>query len=41
MLNENKQEELLKIFQQRFENYNTKVLEELGNVMKQFKDLTP
>lgn len=41
MLNENKQEELLKIFQQRFENYNTKVLEELGNVIKQFKDLTP
>ena len=41
MLNENKQEELLKIFQQRFEDYNTKVLEELGNVIKQFKDLTP
>ena len=41
MLNENKQEELLKIFQQRFEEYNTKVLEELGNVIKHFKDLTP
>lgn len=41
MLNENKQEELLKIFQRRFENYNTKVLEELGKVIKQFKDLTP
>lgn len=41
MLNENKQEELLKIFQKRFENYNTKVLEELGNVIKQFKDLNP
>ena len=41
MLNENKQEELLKIFQQRFEDFNTKVLEELGNVIKQFKDLTP
>ena len=39
MLNENKQEELLKIFQQRFEDFNTKVLEELGNVIKQFKDL--
>ena len=41
MINENKQEELLKIFQQRFEDFNTKVLEELGNVIKQFKDLTP
>ena len=41
MIDENKQEELLKIFQQRFEDFNTKVLEELGNVIKQFKDLTP
>lgn len=41
MLDENKQEELLKIFDKRFQDYNTKVLEELGNVIKQFKDLTP
>ena len=41
MLNENKQEELLKIFQQRFEEYNTKVLWELGQIIAKFKDLTP
>lgn len=39
MLNENKQEELLKIFQQRFENYNTQVLKFLGETIKKFKDL--
>ena len=41
MINEELQEKLLSIFDKRFENYNTKVLEELGNVIKQFKDLTP
>ena len=39
MLNENKQEKLLKIFQQRFENYNTQVLKFLGETIKKFKDL--
>lgn len=41
MINEELQEKLLSVFEKRFENYNTKVLEELGNVIKQFKDLTP
>ena len=41
MLNENKQEELLKIFQQRFEDYNTKVLKILGETIKKFKNLNP
>ena len=41
MLNENKQEELLKIFQQRFEDYNTKVLKTLGETIKKFKNLNP
>lgn len=41
MLNEELQEQLLKAFDKRFQDYNTKVLEELGNVIKQFKDLTP
>lgn len=41
MLNEELQEQLLEIFDKRFQDYNTKVLEELGNVIKQFKDLTP
>lgn len=41
MLNENKQEELLKIFQQRFENYNTQVLKTLGETIKKFKNLNP
>lgn len=41
MLNEELQEKLLSVFDKRFEDYNTKVLEELGNVIKQFKDLTP
>lgn len=41
MLNEKLQEQLLEIFDKRFQDYNTKVLEELGNVIKQFKDLTP
>lgn len=41
MLDEKLQEQLLEVFDKRFQNYNTKVLEELGNVIKQFKDLTP
>ena len=41
MINEKLQEKLLSVFDKRFGNYNTKVLEELGNVIKQFKDLTP
>lgn len=41
MINEEMQEKLLSVFDKRFENYNTKVLEELGNVIKQFKNLTP
>lgn len=41
MINEELQEKLLSVFDKRFQNYNTKVLEELGNVIKQFKDLTP
>lgn len=41
MINEELQEKLLSIFDKRFQDYNTKVLEELGNVIKQFKDLNP
>ena len=41
MINEKLQEQLLEIFDKRFQDYNTKVLGELGNVIKQFKDLTP
>lgn len=41
MLDEELQEKLLSVFDKRFQDYNTKVLEELGNVIKQFKDLTP
>lgn len=41
MLNEELQEKLLNVFDKRFQDYNAKVLEELGNVIKQFKDLTP
>lgn len=41
MIDEELQEKLLSVFDKRFENYNTKVLEELGNVIKQFKDLNP
>ena len=40
MINEELQEKLLSVFDKRFQEYNTKVLEELGNVIKQFKDLT-
>ena len=41
MIDEQLQEKLLEVFDRRFQDYNTKVLEELGNVIKQFKDLTP
>ena len=41
MLDEELQEKLLKIFQQRFEDYNSKVLWELGQIIAKFKDLTP
>ena len=41
MLDEELQEKLLSVFDKRFQDYNTKVLKELGNVIKQFKDLTP
>lgn len=41
MISEELQEKLLSVFDKRFQDYNTKVLEELGNVIKQFKDLTP
>ena len=41
MINEEMQEKLLSVFDKRYQDYNTKVLEELGNVIKQFKDLTP
>lgn len=41
MISEELQEKLLSVFDKRYQDYNTKVLEELGNVIKQFKDLTP
>lgn len=41
MIDEELQEKLLSAFDKRYQDYNTKVLEELGNVIKQFKDLTP
>ena len=41
MLDEKLQEQLLEVFDKRYQDYNTKVLKELGNVIKQFKDLTP
>lgn len=41
MIDEQLQEKLLSVFDKKFQDYNTKVLEELGNVIKQFKDLTP
>ena len=40
MLDEELQEKLLKIFQQRFEDYNSKVLWEVGQIIAKFKDLT-
>ncbi len=41
MLDEELQEKLLSVFDKRFQDYNTKILVELGNIIKQFKDLTP
>ena len=41
MLDEELQEKLLKVFDKRFENYNSKVLWELGQIIAKFKDLTP
>ena len=41
MFDDEKQEKLVEVFKKRFENYNTYVLEELGEVIKQFKDLIP
>lgn len=41
MIDEKLQEQLLEVFDKRFQDYNIKVLIELGNVIKQFKDLTP
>ena len=41
MIDEELQEKLLSVFDKKFQDYNTKVLEKLGNVIKQFKDLTP
>ena len=41
MIDEELQEKLLSVFDKKFQDYNTKVLKELGNVIKQFKDLTP
>ena len=41
MIDEKLQEKLLSVFDKRYQDYNTKVLKELGNVIKQFKDLTP
>ncbi len=40
-MEEKLQEELLKVFEERYRKYNEKVLEELGNVIKQFSDLIP
>lgn len=41
MQNEEKLNKILERFYVRFNKYNTKVLEELGNVIKQFDGLTP
>lgn len=41
MIDEKLEEELLKIFEKRYRDYNTKVLIELGNVIKQIGDLIP
>ena len=41
MLSEEKQEILVRLFEKRFQDYNDHVLEELGNVIKQFKGLSP
>ena len=41
MLDEELQEKLLKVFDKRFQDYNSKVLWELGQIIAKFKDLTP
>lgn len=41
MLSEEKQEILVRLFEKRFQDYNDHILEELGNVIKQFKGLSP
>lgn len=41
MLSEEKQEILVRLFEKRFQDYNDHVLKELGNVIKQFKGLSP
>lgn len=41
MQDEEKLDKILEKFYNRFNKYNTKVLEELGNVIKQFDGLTP
>ena len=41
MIDEKLEEELLKIFEERYRDYNTKVLIELGSVIKQIGDLIP
>ena len=40
MMSEEKQEILVRLFEKRFQDYNDHVLEELGNVIKQFKGLS-
>lgn len=41
VLSEEQQEQLIKLFEDRFKDYNTKVLESLGEIIGKFKDLTP
>ena len=41
MMSEEKQEILVRLFEKRFQDYNDHVLKELGNVIKQFKGLSP
>ena len=40
-MSEEKQEILVRLFEKRFQDYNDHVLKELGNVIKQFKGLSP
>ena len=40
MIDEELQEKLLSVFDKRFQDYNTKVLEELGNVIKQLCNIS-
>lgn len=41
MMSEEKQEILVRLFEKRFQDYNDHVLKELGNVIMQFKGLSP